>query len=305
MDLVQPPFAPGAGSPPPELAGREAVLEQARIAVARIRQGNPAKSLILVGLRGVGKTVLLVRIREMAEQSGYKAVIVEAHEGKRMAELLIPSLRQVLLQLDVIANARDKARRALRVLKSFVNGLKFSMGEIHLELGISAETGTGDSGDFEADLGELFIALGEAARAGNTAISLCIDELQYLNETEFSALIMAIHKTNQLRLPLVLVGAGLPQILGLAGASKSYSERLFDFPRVGALSEQDAKAALRLPVELMQVRFTGQALNEILRVTECYPYFLQQWGHESWNLATISPITEDIVKRATDHLLAR
>jgi len=299
MDPVRNPFAPGAGSPPPELAGRETLLEQARIAVARIRQGNPAKSLILVGLRGVGKTVLLVRIREMAEQAGYKAVLVEAHEGKRMAELLVPSLRQILFHLDGIANARDKARRGLRVLKSFVGGMRFSIGEIHLELGIDAEKGTGDSGDLEADLAELFVALGEAAKAGNTAVSLCIDELQYLNEKEFSALIMAIHRTNQLKLPIVIVGAGLPQILGLAGASKSYSERLFDFPRVGALNDQDAKAALQVPVESMEVRFTGHALNEILRVTECYPYFLQQWGHEAWNIAATSPISEEVVKKAT------
>jgi hypothetical protein len=240
----------------------------------------------------------------MAEQAGYKAVIVEAHEGKRMAELLVPSLRQILLQLDTMASAKEKARRALRVLKSFVGALRLSIGEINLELGIDPEAGTGDSGDLEADLAELFVAVGEAARAANTAVSLCIDELQYLNEKEFSALIMAIHRTNQLKLPIVLVGAGLPQILGLAGASKSYSERLFDFPRVGALSEDDAKAALRVPLEPMRVRFTAQALNELLRVTECYPYFLQQWGHESWNLAEVSPITEEIVRKATTHAIA-
>jgi hypothetical protein len=299
VDPVKNPFAPGAGSPPPELAGRAAVLEQARVAVARIRERRAAKSLILVGLRGVGKTVLLVRIREMAEETGYKAVIIEAHEGKRMAELLVPSLRQILFTLDAFEHAKDKARRGLRVLKSFVGALKIGMPDFNLELGIDPEKGTGDSGDLEADLAELFVVVGEAARAANTAIALCIDELQYLNENEFSALIMAIHRTNQLQLPVVLVGAGLPQILGLAGSSKSYSERLFDFPRVGALAEPDAKDALQVPVASEGVRFTSRALNEMLRVTERYPYFLQQWGHEAWNLATGSPIGEDIIQRAT------
>jgi hypothetical protein len=303
MDPVKNPFAPGAGSPPPELAGRGPVLDAARIAVARIREGRPAKSLILVGLRGVGKTVLLVRIREMAEDAGYRAAIVEAHEGKTMAELLVPSLRQILFQLDIIANARDMARRGLRVLKSFVGGLRIGIGDYHLELGLEPERGTGDSGDLEADLAELFVAIGEAAKAGRTAISLCIDELQYLNETEFSALIMAIHRTNQLKLPIVLVGAGLPQILGLAGSSKSYAERLFDFPRVGALGEVDAKAALQVPAESMGVRFSESALNEILHVTECYPYFLQQWGHESWNLAPASPISDAIIEQATEQAI--
>jgi hypothetical protein len=239
----------------------------------------------------------------MAESTGYKAVIVEAHEGKRMAELLVPSLRQILFGLDIFENAREKTRRGLRILKSFVGGLKFGAARgdlnLNLELGINPERGIADSGDLEADLADLFVAVGEAARAGKTAVALCIDELQYLNETEFSALIMAIHKTNQMKLPIILVGAGLPQILGLAGASKSYSERLFDFPRVGALNEQDAKAALQVPVWSMGVSFSKRALDEMLRVTECYPYFLQQWGHEAWNMAKSSPITDRIVKAST------
>jgi hypothetical protein len=301
MDPVKNPFAPGAGSPPPELAGRGPLLEQSRIAVARVQARRPAKSLILVGLRGVGKTVLLVRMREMAEEAGYKAVLVEAHEGKSMAELLIPSLRQILFSIDTIANAKEKARRGLRVLKSFMTGIKLSVdADLTFSLGIDPEIGTADSGDLEADLGALLVAVGEAARAADMAIALCIDELQYLNEAEFSALIMAIHKINQLQLPVIVIGAGLPQILGLAGSSKSYSERLFDFPRVGALRENDAMAALQVPVSSMDVTFTAGALEEILRITQCYPYFLQQWGHESWNIAEASPINEAIVQIASE-----
>ena len=244
--------------------------------------------------------MLLVRMREMAEEAGYRAVLVEAHEGKTMPELLVPSLRQILFSLNSVANAKEKARRGLRVLKSFISSIRLSMSsDLTFSLGIDPEIGTADSGDLEADLGELLVAVGEAAKAANIAISLCIDELQYLSEVEFSALIMAIHKINQLQLPVIIIGAGLPQILGLAGSSKSYSERLFDFPRVGALQENDAIAALRVPASLMGVSFTDGALREILRITQCYPYFLQQWGHDAWNLATTSPINEQIIEMAT------
>jgi hypothetical protein len=254
----------------------------------------------MVGLRGVGKTVLLVRIREIAQESDYKALLVEAHEGKTLPQLLVPPIRQALYSLDAVANATQLAKRGLRVLRSFVNGLKISMGDVDVGLSIGAEMGTADSGDLEADLGELFLALGEAARAAKTAIAICIDELQYLSGPEFSALIMAIHKINQIKLPLVVIGAGLPQIIGLAGQSKSYAGRLFDYPRVGALDDQDARAALLAPTAAHGVTFTKGALDDILRVTECYPYFLQQWGHEAWNIAEASLIDEAVVRAATD-----
>lgn len=303
MDPVTNPFAPGAGTPPPELAGRSGVLDNARVAVARIAAGRPAKSLILVGLRGVGKTVVLVRIREMAEEIGYRAFHIEAHEGKTMPELLVPVLREILFGLSVLENAKEYARRGLRVLKSFVAAFRISMPDYNIELGIDPQIGSADSGDLEADLSTLFVTVGETAKHAKTAIALCIDELQYLNEKEFSALIMSIHRVNQLQLPIVVVGAGLPQILGLAGSSKSYSERLFDFPRVGELSQHDAISALRLPVEAQNVEFTTEALAEILKITECYPYFIQQWGHEAWNIALKSPISIDVIKEANDRAI--
>lgn len=299
MDPIKNPFAPGAGSPPPELAGRTEVLSRAKIAIARIGEGRPAKSLILVGLRGVGKTVLLVRMKELAEEGDYKAVIIEAHEGKQLPALLAPALRQILFSLDAIASAKDKAKRGLKVLLSFVNRLKLSVGEYDIGLSIEPERGTADSGDLEADLSELFLAVGEAAKDAGKGIAICIDELQYLSEVEFSALIMAIHKINQNQLPIIVIGAGLPQILGLAGESKSYAERLFDYPKVGALSEPDARAAIELPVADLNVSFTEEATTEILRRTERYPYFLQQWGHEAWNLAEKSPIELSVIESAT------
>ena len=299
MDPVTNPFVPGAGTPPPELSGRTRILTQAEIALKRLRAGRPAKSLILVGLRGVGKTVLLVRIRAIAEEAGYQAVMIEAQEGRSLAALIVPVLRQVLFSLDALAGAREKARRGLRVLRSFVSGLKVKIGEIDVGLSIEPERGVGDSGNLDFDLGELFLAVGEAARAGGTAVALLVDELQYLTEAEFGALIVALHRVAQQNLPFVLIGAGLPQIQGQAGQSKSYAERLFDFQPIGALAEADARAALETPARAEGARFDEAALAEILRVTEGYPYYLQQWGYEAWNIAARSPITRADVDGAT------
>lgn len=299
MDPLSNPFSPGAGSQPPELVGRDATLDKAKIALARIRAGRADKSMILVGLRGVGKTVLLNRIRDRAEEEGFKALLIEAHENKSLPALLLPSLRQILFSLDAMENVSAKVKRGLRVLRSFVNGLKVKVGEMEFSFGIEPETGSADSGDLESDLGELFVAIGEAAADRGTAVAICIDELQYLNEKELSALIMALHRISQRNLPLVVVGAGLPQIIALAGKSKSYAERLFDYPEVGPLAGDDARNALQSPVRNQGVSFTEKALDKIVEVTEGYPYFLQQWGHEAWNIAAQSPIDEHHVEQAT------
>lgn len=301
MDPFENPFSPGAGSPPPELVGRDAILEQARIALHRLRAGRPAKSMILVGLRGVGKTVLLNRIRSIAEEDGYRALFVEAHESKPLPALLMPHLRQVLFSLDAMENVSEKVKRGFRVLRSFMTGLKAKakVGDVELELGVNPETGTADSGDLEADLSELFVAVAEAAADREKAVVICIDELQYLSEAELSALIMALHRVAQRALPLVMVGAGLPQIIGLAGKSKSYAERLFDYPAVGALAPPDATNALQAPVQKQGARFTDDAIMEVLKVTQGYPYFLQQWGYEAWDIAAGPTIELQDVAEAT------
>jgi hypothetical protein len=297
MDPLNNPFSPGAGAPPPELAGRDVILEDARIALGRIRRGLPAKSLILVGLRGVGKTVLLVRIREMAEAAGYRAVPVEATETKELPALLVPSLRQTLLSLDSMESISAKVKRGLRVLAGFVGRFKATIGD--LEIGIEPERGAADSGDLETDLGALLVAVAEAAADRRTAVAILVDELQYLTEKELSALIMAVHLVSQRSLPLVLVGAGLPQVVGLAGRSKSYSERLFDFPQIGPLESKDARVALQGPAESQGMRFTEGAIGEVIRVTQGYPFFLQQWGFEAWNLAEGPPIELATIRAAT------
>lgn len=305
MDALHNPFSPGAGSPPPELAGRAQILEQARIALGRIKAGRPERSLLLVGLRGVGKTVLLNRIRELAEEAGYRAVLIEAHENKPLPALLLPPLRQLLIALDRMASVSEKAKRGLRVLKSFFNGVKLRYQDIEIGIDIDPEPGAADSGDLEADLAALFLAVGEAAADRGEAIALIVDEMQYLGEDELSALIMAMHQISQRQLPMLLIGAGLPQLVALAGRAKSYAERLFQFPEVGALQPDDAAAALQEPVMEQNVRFEAPALEAIIRQTQGYPYFLQEWGYQAWNLAERSPIGVDVVARATEESIRR
>ena len=305
MDAIKNPFSPGAGSPPPELVGREGILEHARILLGRIKERRPEKSILLTGLRGVGKTVLLNEIERMALKSGYRTVSTEAHEDKSLAALLVPPLRKLLFELDRVAGAGDKAKRALAVLKGFMSGLKVKVGEIEVGLDIDPEKGVADSGDLESDLPNLFLAVAEAAEERRIPVALLIDELQYFNQKELSALITAMHKIQQRQLPMLLLGAGWPILPGLAGESKSYAERLFNFPDIGALSEPDATKALREPTRAAGVDFESPALRDIFRLTQGYPYFLQEWGYQCWNRASASPITLQIVQAATPIVIQR
>lgn len=304
MDNIKNPFSPGAGSPPPELAGRDGVLEQARVLLGRVRAKRAEKSLLLTGLRGVGKTVLLNEIDRMAQAAGYRTILVEAHEGKSLAVLLAPHLRRLLFDLDRLAGAGDKVRRSLAVLKSFVSGIKVKVGEVDIGLDIDPEKGSADSGDLEVDLPSLFVAVAEAAEDRGVAVAILIDEIQYFTSAELSALIMAMHKMQQRQLPLVLIAAGLPILPGLAGESKSYAERLFSFPDIGPLPEADAIKALNDPVAECGESIEPAALSEIFRMTRGYPYFLQEWGYQVWNHAEASPITLNVVQ-ASSALVSR
>lgn len=305
MDAIKNPFSPGAGSPPSALVGREGVLEQARILLGRIKEGRPEKSILLTGLRGVGKTVLLNRIESMADITGYRCVSLEAHEDKSLAGLLMPSLRRLLFDLDRAAGTGYKAKRALAVLKGFMNGVKVKMGDIEVSLDIDPETGTADSGDLESDLPNLLVAVAEAAEERRIPVALLMDELQYFCSKELSALIMAMHRMQQRQLPMVLIGAGLPILPSLAGESKSYAERLFSFPDIGALSKADSIKALQEPTKAVGVEIDASALAEILKLTHGYPYFLQEWGYQSWNHAKVSPIALHDVHEATTTVIQR
>lgn len=300
MDKIRNPFSPGAGSPPPELAGRDGILEQARVLLGRVLAKRPEKSLLLTGLRGVGKTVLLNEIERMAQDAGYRTILVEAHEGKSLPVLLAPHLRRLLFDLDRIAGAGDKVRRGMAVLKSFVGAIRVTVGDIDIGLDIEPEPGAADSGDLEVDLPSLFMAVGEAAQERGVAVAILIDEIQYFSSSELSALIMAMHKMQQRQLPLVLIAAGLPILPGLMGESKSYAERLFSFPDIGPLPEPDAIKALQDPVQEAGEAFEPAALDEIFRMTRGYPYFLQEWGYQAWNHAVASPISLEVVQETSD-----
>lgn len=305
MDPIKNPFAPGAGSPPPELVGRDPILAQARVLLGRVKQRKSEKSILLTGLRGVGKTVLLNEIERIAKSEEYRTIQIEAHEDKPLGPLIAPYLRTVLYELNRVAGAGDKVKRGLAVLRSFIGALKVEVGDVTFGLDIDPEKGAADSGDLEIDLPNLFVAVAEAAEERKSAVAVLIDEMQYFNRKELGALIMAMHKVQQRQLPLVLLGAGLPILPGLAGESKSYAERLFSFPDIGALSEEDAAKALREPAHAAGVVFEAPALADVFRLTKGYPYFLQEWGYQSWNLATASPITLPIVQNATAKVIPR
>ena len=305
MDPIKNPFSPGAGSPPPELVGRDPILEQARILLGRVKQKKPEKSMLLTGLRGVGKTVLLNEIKRMADGDGYRTISIEAHEGKALGPLIAPYLRSLLYDLDRIAGTGDKVKRGLAVLRSFIGALKLTVGDVSIGLDIDPEKGSADSGDLEIDLPNLFVAIGEAAQDRNSAVAIFIDEIQYFSKKELGALIMAMHKVQQLQLPLVLLGAGLPILPGMAGESKSYAERLFNFPNIGALSQTDTAKALQEPAQEAGIAFEDAALDEVYRLTKGYPYFLQEWGYVAWNLATTSPITLQVVRDAKKTVIPR
>ena len=304
MDPIRNPYAPGAGTPPPELAGRDELRDRVGIALARVRLGRPTKSVLMVGLRGVGKTVLLDRMREDAEASGIQTLFVEAPENRSLPGILAPQLRQALLRLSKNDKAKDLAQRALRGLAGFATALKVKYRDIEVGLDFEPEPGLADNGDLELDLLALLEAAGSAAKEAGTALTLLVDELQYVKEDELAALITSLHRTAQRRLPVVLVGAGLPQLRGRTGRAKSYAERLFDFPEVGPLAPEAARTAIAKPAEAEGVTITEDALQRIIDETHGYPYFLQEWGKHAWEAADASPIAFGDVERASATAIA-
>jgi AAA ATPase domain len=299
MDPVSNPFAPGAGSPPPELAGRDVLRETVRVAIQRIARGLPSKSVLLVGLRGVGKTVLLDRMRDDAESVGIHSVRIEAPEGRSLPALLAPQLRQALLRLNRNERAKAMATKALSALAGFAKSLKLKYADIEVGYDYPPEPGLADNGDLEHDLQALLESVGHAAKAAETAMVIFIDELQYVQEDELAALITAMHRCAQRRVPVMLVGAGLPQLRGRMGNAKSYAERLFDFPLIGPLAPADARVAIAKPVAEQSIEITDEAVDLIVTETRGYPYFLQEWGKHAWDEADESPISLEDVQRST------
>ena len=297
MDAENNPFHPGAGTSPPELAGRESIRDKIGLSLARAKFGHPEKSALLVGLRGTGKTVLLNRLQQESESKGVSLEVVEMSEKRSLPALLLPRLRAAVLELSRKERARELAARALRAMAGFARTVKIEYGGV--SLGFEPEPGLADSGDLEADFSALLVESGRAAAAEKTCLVFFIDELQCASKTDLSALIAALHRAAQKDLPVIMAGAGLPHLRGLAGQAKTYAERMFDFFEIGALEEKDAKHALRKPARDAGADFTEPALAEIYRETRGYPYFLQEWGKHAWNAAAAAPISADNVKVAS------
>ena len=303
MDPVRNPFAPGAGNQPPELAGRQNILNDAQVAIRRALLHKQSRSQMLLGLRGVGKTVLLSAIEKMAQESGHYTSFIEAPESKPLGEQLLPKIHQVLRKLSIKENARSKTHDALRALRSFASAFKFAYGDASIS--VDPAPGVADSGDLEADLPELFVLMGEAAKSAGSAWTLLIDEVQYMSQGDLGALIVSLHKISQMNLPVLFFGAGLPQVAALSGDAKSYAERLFHYPSVGALEENDAKEAIKNPVMDEGASISEDALDEIVKKTCGYPYFLQEWGHQCWNIAQDDEIKLEDAQQAVADVTKR
>ena len=303
MSPLDNPFAPGAGTPPPELAGRDELLDAIRIATERTRRRNSARSMLLLGLRGVGKTVLLDRVHDETQGAGLATVMLEATDRNPLPALLAAELHPMLLRLSRQQRVHDLATRALRVLAGFVSGLRLKYRDFELGIDAPVEPGVADSGDLELDLAALLEALGTAASASDTALVVIV-EMQYVPKAELSALCAALHRAARRRLPILLAAAGLPQLRAQVAEAKTYAERLFEFRDVGPLDEKASRDAVAKPIRARNADIAPDALQVIVDETGGYPYFLQEWGKHAWDVAERSPIDARDVARASNEVSA-
>lgn len=301
MDELNNPYRPGAGARPPALIGRDGLIDRFGMTVRRALGGRPGKSLMPTGLRGVGKTVLLNRFVEIADGLGMLGCFIEAPEGSDFRALVASHLRKTLLSLRG-KKTTGAVLRALRILKAF--SLQIPDGP-SVSIDVEPLIGQADSGVIADDVTDLLVAVGQAAKSLDSGFLLAIDEVQYLPVDGLAALITAVHRTAQLDQPVVLVGAGLPQLPGLAGQAKSYAERLFEFPQIGSLAPEESADALRIPAEEAGAGFAHEALALIAAEAQGYPYFLQEWGYGTWNEAAGPEITLADARNATSHVVRK
>lgn len=283
------PFSPNAGSRPPELVGRDDVLGDVQTMVERLPRRLSVQSMLLTGIRGVGKTVLLNEIARRCESGVVFPIYLEATDDRTLAEMLAAPLRMTLLKLDRMAKTKEVVRKGMCGLRNFLGKLKVSYGDFGIEL--EPMLGLSDSGDLQADLIDLFVAVADAAADNGNGVLLLIDEVQYLSEKELGALVMAMHRLQQLSLPMAMIGAGLPTLPGLTGNAKSYAERLFVFSEIGALSRENSIRAIRVPLSSANVRIEDEAVDFVFERSGGYPYFIQEWGFQLWNFVREEPIT--------------
>ena len=295
MDPIRNPFAPGAGQRPPELAGRERELKAFEVVLERVARGRPERSLVLTGLRGVGKTVLLGELRAMAVRHKWGAGKIEARPDAELRRPLSAALHRAIRDLAVRHRAPDRVEEVLGVLKAFA--LRANKADAKLRdrwqpgIDVPATQGRADSGDIEIDLVELFTDVAELAADVGTGVALLIDEMQDLQPDDVSALCAACHELSQSGAPLVVVGAGLPHLPAVLSASKSYSERLFRYARIDRLSREDADFAVMAPIEREDAGIEPEALDALFDASGGYPYFIQAYGKAAWDAAPSDPIT--------------
>lgn len=301
MDSIRNPYTPNAGARPDVVVGREEQTEAFEVLLKRLELGRTSQSLVITGLRGVGKTVLLNELRTIAEGRSWEVVELEAskYDEELFRRTLATKLKAALLRLSPRARWSERSERAGRALSAFAISMDAG-GNWSLGWNVPAAEGVADHGDLSMDLTDLMVELGEAAKELGKGITLSIDEVQFLRKPQLEALIQAVHKTVQRKLPITFVGAGLPQIAELAGDAKSYAERLFKFPVIGSLSTPDAIEAIIGPARSEGVEWDELALKHAVATTKGYPYFIQELGYQSWEMADGNSISLEAVKSASD-----
>jgi AAA ATPase domain len=297
MDAYRNPYTPGAGSRPAALAGRDEEIERFRIALGRLSRGAAEQGTVIHGLRGVGKTVLLNKLEEVAIEAGWVTSFGEIRRGDDFRAIMARALFNSIRQLD----ARRIGRRAIARLKSAFASFSATLasdGTVKFGFEARPAVGTADSGDLETDLVEIFQEIGKVATEGRTGVAVLLDELQLADQDDLEALVAAVHRASQKALPIAVVAAGLPTLPRALAEAKTYAERLFSFPSLGALGEEDAHDALSLPARAQGVEYDGRAITLVLERAEGYPYFLQEWGRGVWDVAVTNPVSVEDVEAA-------
>ncbi|WP_278933226.1 ATP-binding protein [Megamonas funiformis] len=292
------PYRPGAGMSPAYLAGRDNTIHEAQNILQAINYGYSARSVVYYGLRGVGKTVLLNYIENLADEMDLPSEYMEIAERDRSFQYQMAlHIYKLINRLSLLKNIESHIKKALSILKAFT--IKYGCDDISIE--VNPANGISDTGNLANDMTELFLALGVIAQKQNKGVVLFIDEIQYIKDSEFEALMEAIHRTNQKNYPIVIFSAGLPKIAKIAGDVKSYAERLFDFIEIDSLNNEEAKLALIEPAKRFQINYTDEAVNKIIEITQGYPYFLQEYGKWVWECKKEESIIDiKIVNKAYD-----
>ena len=292
------PYRPGAGMSPAYLAGRDNTINEAQNILQAINYGYSARSVVYYGLRGVGKTVLLNYIENLADEMDLPSEYMEIAERDRSFQYQMAlHIYKLINRLSLLKNIESHIKKALSILKAFT--IKYGCDDISIE--VNSANGISDTGNLANDMTELFLALGVIAQKQKKGVVLFMDEVQYIKDDEFEALMEAIHRTNQKNYPIVIFSAGLPKIAKIAGDVKSYAERLFDFIEIDSLNNEEAKLALIEPAKRFQINYTDEAVNKIIEITQGYPYFLQEYGKWVWECKKEESIIDiKIVNKAYD-----